>query len=340
MAFRLPRARPRLRGFESPREGAPIWARDAIAAVRARLAGAPFGGQAPAPRPRLGWRGLAVELAAVIGALGFLTASARGGMGMILIGMLATGLALALAAARVAEYQRVAVAHPAGEQRPAFALTREGIALEQDGRMIAVPWSDVLEIVALPPFGLGRHGAVVAFVVSPHRRTLPWVEVFPTRFGLSVWELLPEAERLHGAARREAAGGAMRQAPYRSSGREELGVRARDLAENVGALASALVRSQPLPGCFRVPGGVGRGALLLTPSALCYLTGSSRGPAPPIRRVAWTDVAELAAEGGELRIHMHEPEDDVTLRGLGYPALLIAAVAAAYLRGAVPLSRV
>ena len=54
---------------------------------------------------------------------------------------------------------------------------------------------------------------------------------------------------------------------------------------------------------------------------------------------AWSDVCELSVDGGALRVHMHEPDDDLRL-SLGYPALLIAAVAAAYLRGAVPLSRV
>ncbi len=336
---------PRLRGFETLREGAPTWARNAIAATRAGAAAVPGpagvrGGVAPAQRPVLGARGLAGELAVAALGLGFLSASAGGGMGMILICMLVVGLALSLAVTRLVEWRWAASAHPGGELRPAFALAPEGIALEQAGRLIAVPWSDVLEIVALPPRGLGRHGARAAFVVSPHRRSRPWIEVVPSRFGLTVWELLPEAERLHQQARRSQAGGpTATEAPYRSSGREELGARARDLADDVSALAGALVRSQPLPGCFRVPMGLGRGAVLLTPHALCYLLGAGRGRAPAIHRVPWSDVCELSVDGGALRVHMHEPDDDLRL-SLGYPALLIAAVAAAYLRGAVPLSRV
>ena len=85
--------------------------------------------------------------------------------------------------------------------------------------------------------------------------------------------------------------------------------------------------------------GLGRGAVLLTPHALCYLVGAGRGRAPAIHRVPWSDVCELSVDGAALRVHMHEPDDDLRL-SLGYPALLIAAVAAAYLRGAVPLSRV
>ena len=234
---------PRLRGFETLREGAPTWARNAIAATRAGAAAAPGpvgvrGGVAPTQRPLLGAGGLAGELAVAALGLGFLSASAGGGMGMILICMLVVGLALALAVTRLVEWRWAASAHPGGELRPALALAPEGIALEQAGRLIAVPWSDVLEIVALPPRGLGRHGARAAFVVSPHRRSRPWIEVVPSRFGLTVWELLPEAERLHQQARRSQAGGpTATQAPYRCSGREELGARARDLADDVSALA-------------------------------------------------------------------------------------------------------
>jgi hypothetical protein len=332
------------RGFETPREGAPAWAREALAAARAGQLGE-TGGVAPRVRPHLGAVGLLGELALFAAACVFLSASAGGGMGIILLGLIALGFSVTLAASRLYEYRFVARTHPGRGGRPAFALVSRGIALAQDGRVVALAWSDVLEIVALPPRGLGRHGPSLVFVVSPQRRSPPWVEILPTRFGLNLWDLLPEAERLRAAQRRQlAAVSETSRAPYRVAGREELGSRALALADNVAALADAMLAASPLPGCFPVPGGSFHGNLMLTPSALVYVDrrkvrfGALR--LPSLRRVPWSEVAELDAEGGSLRVRMREPDDDLCLRGLEYPALLVAAVASAYLRGAAPLARI
>lgn len=333
----------RLRGFETTRDGAPTWARDAIAQARAGQLGI-AGGSAASARPRLGVLGLALELGLMLGAAWFVTAATGGGMGILLLGLLLVGFAGALVTARLSEYRHVRRIHPGGHDRPSLALCTRGVALEQDGRVIALPWQDVIEIVALPPHGLGRHGAALVFVVSPQRRSPPWVQVLPSRFGLSLWDLLPEAERLRASARRimNAGGGDLAgdvRAPYRESGREELGARARELAENTCALASAMVRAQPIPGCFHVPPGSFSGrSIMFTPSALIYRI--NRGAFPIMRRLAWSDVAELDADGDSLRVRMREPDDDVTLHNLAYPALLVAAIAVAYLKGAVPLARI